>query len=178
MKHINKYVFSLTICIAVLLFAVAGWAIGRAAISSTQSASAQQEPPSLIATPENLQDLGLSFELVASADPLAQGTITQEQAVATALREMPDLKATTGVAASLGFLSSPELQRAASDGVAVDARLAGPTLVWAVTFHGIESLSSGQPGQPRRSAPALTVVIDGKTDEFIVAFPISDLTQK
>jgi hypothetical protein len=162
---------------AVLLLASVGLLISHAFIAHTQNASAQLPMSNLIVTPENLKDLGLTFTPVALADQQAQGIIEKEKAIAIALQEMPGLKAAIGNDTSLGLLSNPELQQASRAGIVVDPLLAGPCLVWAVTFHGIDSVSSGPPELPRRYAHDLVVIVDAKIGNYILAFPISDLSQ-
>lgn len=175
MKQIQIFATFIALFSLILLFAYIGFLISGALVANAPGASAQQQTSSLIATPENLKYLGLTFTPVDPADKQAQGSVAKERAIAIALQEMPGLKTATGNDATLGLISNPNLQQISRAGEAVDSRLAGPTLVWAVTFHGIDSVSSGPPGVPRHYAHDLVVVVDAKTSKYIVAFPISDL---
>jgi hypothetical protein len=176
MKRIQRFAAFIALFGLFLLSAYIAFLISGALAAPAPSASAQQQTSSLIATPENLKELGMAFTPVDPADKQAQGSIAKDRAIAIALQEMPGLKNATGNDATLGLISNPNLQQASRAGANVDSRLAGPTLVWAMVFHGIESVSSGPPGATHRYAHDLVVVVDARTGNYFVAFPISGLT--
>jgi hypothetical protein len=158
-----------------LLVAALGLWLGRM-VFTTQDVSAQAQLHGLAATPQNLRYLGFDFKAVGAADLQAQGAITQKQAIAAAIKDDPGLKAATGVSAMLGFLRDINLQGAASQGIAVDPHLADMGLVWLVTFEGIDNVSSGPVGAPRRVSHVESVVIDAKSGTYVTAFTLSDFT--
>jgi|GEM_PF-2094307 hypothetical protein len=177
MKRIQRFAAFIALFGLFLLFAYIAFLISGALAAPAPSASAQQQTSSLIATPENLKYLGVAFTPVDPADKRAQGAIAKDRAIAIALQEMPRLKNATGNDATLGLINNPNLQQASRAGADVDSRLAGPTLAWAMVFHGIESVSSGPPGAEHHYAYDLVVVVDARTGDYLVAFPISDLVK-
>ena len=138
-------------------------------VSTTQDVAAQAQLHGLAATPQNLRYLGFDFKNVGAADIQAQGAITQQQAIAAAIKDDPGLKAATGVSAMLGFLRDINLQ-------SIDHGVADMGLVWLLTFDGIKNVSSGPPGAPRGVSNAESVVIDAKSGVYVMAFTISDFT--
>jgi hypothetical protein len=153
-----------------------GFLKAHLAAFTTQGGSAHLLQKYLAATPQNLEYLGLSFIQVNVTDSQAQGAIGKDQAINAALNEEPGLKAATSVYAMLGFMSDSNLQQAANQGVPVDPHLVNMGLVWLVTFHGIETSSSGPPGAPHATSNELNVVIDAKTGNSVEAFPLFDVT--
>jgi len=176
MKGIQRFAAFIALVGLFLLSAYVAFLISGALAAPAPSALAQQQTLSLIATPENLKELGLVFTLVDPADKQAQGSIAKDRAMAVALQAMPGLKDATGSDATLGFISYPNLQQISRAGGNVDSRVAGPTLVWAIVFHGIESVSAGPPGSEHRYAHDLAVVVDARTGDYLVGSPISGLT--
>ena len=177
MKLIQRFAAFIVLFGLILLFAYIGFLISSTLVAQAPSASAQQQSLSLIATPENLKYLGLTFTPVNPADKQAQGSIAKEKAMAVALQISPGLKNATGNDATLGFISNMGLQQVSRAGGNVDSRLAGPTLVWAMVFYGIESVSMGPPGAEHHYANDLVVVVDARTGNYLVSFPISDLVK-
>ena len=146
-------------------------------ISSTTSAAATPQPTQyvptqwitpafeMIATPQNLQALGMTFVPVDPTDPQATGTITKEHAVSAALKEQPGLIHATYYSARFGWLTSTTIPI-----------LAVKRLVWMVTYQGIETSSSGPPGVKHYVSHEHTMVMDAHDGHYIVSFPIFDLT--
>ena len=143
-----------------------GWAIGHYFSQNTQNASALgAQPYELIATPHNLQYLGMTFT---QEDPSTQkniGSITREQAVSAGLKEEPGLTSATSYSTRLGVLTGANIPA-----------LAQGRLVWMITYQGIEDISSGPPEAERHVSHEYTVVIDAKTGKYVLAFPLFDVT--
>lgn len=177
MKRIQRFAAFIALFGLFLLSAYIAFLISGALAAPAPSALAQQQTSSLIATPENLKYLGVAFTPVDPADKHAQGSIAKDRAMAVALQISPGLKNATGNDATLGFISNMGLQQASRAGANVDSGLAGPTLVWAMVFHGIESVSMGPPGAEHHYAYDLVVVVDARTGDYLVGFPISDLVK-
>jgi hypothetical protein len=177
MRRIQRFAAFITLFGLFLLSAYIAFLISSAFVSTGPSALAQQQTSSLVATPENLKYLGVAFTLVDPADKQAQGSIAKDRAMAVVLQTSPGLKNTTSNDATLGLISYPNLQQASRAGANVDTRLAGPTLVWAMVFHGIESVSMGPPGAEHHYAYDFVVVVDARTGDYLVSFPISDLVK-
>ena len=177
MKSIQRFAAFIALFGLFLLSAYIAFLISSTLVPPASSASAQRQTSSLIATPENLKYLGVAFTPVDPADKRAQGFIAKERAMTVILQVSPGLKNATGYDATLGFISNPNLQQASRAGANVDSRLAGPTLVWAIVFHGIESASMGPPGAEHHYAYDLVVVVDARTGDYLMSFPVSDLVK-
>jgi hypothetical protein len=126
-------------------------------------------PASLLATPTYLDCLGYHFVPVATIDPSALAAISSEQAVSAAWQYEPALKSATIIDTSLGHLGNP------ANGGASGSAVAGASLVWVVSFSGVESVSSGPPGAPHHTANEYSVVIDAQSSQPLVAFPLCNI---
>jgi hypothetical protein len=170
MKPRGKLVF--VILTLALLVSVIGWLIGHSLISPAQNVSAQDQPRGLLATPENLGYLGLTFTPVAVTDNLALSAITRDQAIEVALSNEPGLKAATDIASQLGLL------RTVNDSGVTASDLAEGQLVWIITFFGVDTASSGPPGAPRYLSHEYHIVINALTGKYLMAFPLYEVTPK
>lgn len=163
---------------AALFVLAVGIIMGRMLVSTTQDASAQMPQHYLAATPQNLEYVGLSFTQIDIADSQAQGAIKKDQAIAFASNHGPELKAANDVSAILGFLSDTGLKQAATQGIQVNPQLTDMGLVWLVTFHGVETYSNGPVEAKRYISTEYNVVIDAKTGQYVMAFPLFDVTPR
>jgi len=141
---------------------VIGYSVFNHAHSEPTQVSQNNE---LIATPENLKSLGLNFKEMSLDDPQRTGLITKDQALSTAYQGEERLKNALRYSSHLGMIQSDNQEV---------IKLARP--VWLITFHGIESISSGPPGSAHYRSDVYTVVIDAQKGEYLFAFPIFDLT--
>jgi hypothetical protein len=172
-KHKMSFMF---VAVFALVALVIGGLTEYKAASTIQSVSAEEAQKYLAATPQNLEYLGLNFTRVEVADIRAQGAITKEQAISLALKEEPNLKVAASISVLLGFLLDANLQQAENQGIQIDPRLANMGLVWLVTFHGIETPSMGPSRSIRSISNEYNVVIDAMTGEYLMAFPLYDVT--
>jgi len=148
-----------------ILLAISG-GIGYILIINTPSVSTQvSQNNELIATPENLKNLGLNFKEMSVVDPQRSRLITKDQAVIIAYQSEPNLKNAVRFSARLGMIQSD-----------TQVVLKNVRPVWLITFHGIESTSSGPPGSPHSVSDEYTVVIDAQKGEYLFAFPLFDIT--
>ena len=113
------------------------------------------------ATPENLQFIDFLFTPLALTDTRLKNAISQDQAVLAALKFAPEGKTATKVTTQVGF----------SDGVVV-TDLLKDRLVWLVTFHGVDNVSSGPPGSTHRVSHELTVAVDAYQGNAIVSMTL------
>ena len=155
-----------------LLVLVVGLLIGSSITSSTQVVTAQDKPRGLFATPENLSYIRLAFTPVIVTDMLAQSAIIRDKAIEAALSNEPGLNAATDIDSQLGLLGT------LNDNLVTSSDLAEGKLVWVVTFFGVETASSGPPGAPRYISNEYHVIINAITGEYIMAFPLYDVTPK
>ena len=176
LKH--KLTTMVKLLLAGLFVLALGIIAGRMLASTTQDVSAQVPLHYLAATPQNLEYLSLSFTPVDIGDSQAQGAISKDQAIAAASNQGPQLKAASGTSALLGFLSDTGLKQAAAQGIPVDPHRVDMGLVWLVTFHGVETSSNGPVGAKRYVSTEYNVVIDAKTGQYVMAFPLFDVTPR
>jgi hypothetical protein len=115
--------------------------------------------PTLAVTQENLQFYDFQFTPLSPNDSRLEKSISQDQAVSAALQFEARGNQATFVTTQVGF----------SDGATLPD-LANERLVWLVTFHGVDSLSSGPPESTHQVSHELTVVVDAHTGERIVSF--------
>lgn len=152
--------------VGVLILLGTGWVIGRYVFINTQSASAQaNQEKELIATPENLLYLGLNFKEMNMDDSQRTRLITKDQALTIAYEGEPNLKKIVRFSTRLGMIQSDTQEI---------LRLVRP--VWLITFHGIESVSLGPKEAAHYTSEEYTVVIDAQKGEFLLGFPLFDVT--
>jgi hypothetical protein len=116
-------------------------------------------------TPENLQFIDFYFTPLDPTDNRLKKAISQDQAVLAALEFESTGKTATSVTTQVGF----------SDGVLVPD-LSNDRLVWLVTFHGLDIVSSGPPGSIHRVAHELTVAVDAYQGNGIVSMTLGIVT--
>ncbi len=144
--------------------------VGGCASQGNQSGSQTETTPGLasthvVATTENLQFIDFHFTHLDLNDSRLKNTISQDQAVLVALKFAPEGKKATSVTTQVGF----------SDGVMV-MDLSKDRLVWLVTFHGVDSVSSGPPGSTHRVSHELTVAVDAYQGNAIVSMTLGIVT--
>jgi hypothetical protein len=154
MKRPRSLSYSLSVVAWLFLIAVSG------CVSQGNLAAQPGTPlPHLAVTPENLQFYDFQFTPLSPNDSRLEKAISQDQAVSAALQFEARGKIATFVTTQVGF----------SDG-ATSLDLANERLVWLVTFHGVDSLSSGPPESTHQVSHELTVVVDAHTGEAIISF--------
>ena len=109
-------------------------------------------------TPENLQFLDFHFTSLDLSDPRLKNAIAQDQAVKSALEFEPFGKNATSFSTQVGYFDNIS---------AID--LQNHRLVWLVTYHGIDTVSSGPPGAEHHVAHTLTVAVDAVQGVGIVS---------
>ena len=116
-------------------------------------------------TPENLKFIDFNFTPLDLNDSRLKNTISQDQAVLAAINFESRGKNATSVTTQVGF----------SDGVMV-MDLPKDRLVWLITFHGVDSVSSGPPGSTHRVSHELTVAVDAHQGNAIVSMTLGIVT--
>ena len=166
---------------AVVIFAAAGWVLGRISSRNLQAMPVQAQGIGSVDT-KLLQDrLNFTFVPVDPAATANQVSVSEKDAIAVAESEQEGrLKAATSVTAELGYLTDTGLEAAASDPglqtdiqkgpVQVDTRLLGKQLVWVISFEGIDTVSNGPAESKHGVAHEFNSVIDANTGEFIIGF--------
>jgi hypothetical protein len=126
-----------------------------------------QNPTSthVAATPENLQFIDFHFTPIDLTDNRLKNAISQDQAVLAALQFEPAGKNASSVTTQVGF----------SDGAMV-LDLSNDRLIWLVTFHGVDSISSGPPDSIHRVAHELTIAVDAYKGNGIVSMTLGIVT--
>jgi hypothetical protein len=140
------------IAIGVVLLVIAGaaWIVG-ARLARDQAAG---RAPNYVV----LRLVDFPFTPIEANDPRLGKAISRQQALAAALAHDPGGKLASAVTVQAGF----------SDGVAVHD-LPPDRLVWLVTFHGVDSLSSGPPESVHRVSHELSVAVDAYQGSAIVS---------
>jgi hypothetical protein len=116
-------------------------------------------------TPENLQFLDFHFTSIDPTDPRLKKAITQDQAVKSALEFEPLGKNATSISTQVGYFDNIS---------AID--LQNKRLVWLVTYHGVDTVSSGPPGADHHVAHTLTVTVDAFQGVGIVSMTLAIVT--
>jgi len=119
----------------------------------------------MAATSENLQFIDFHFTPLDPTDNRLKKAISQDQAVLAALQFEPSGINASGVTTQVGF----------SDGAMV-SDLSNDRLIWLVTFHGVDSVSSGPPGSVHRVAHELTIAVDAYQGNGIVSMTLGIVT--
>ncbi|HQA29680.1 MAG TPA: hypothetical protein PLA02_10755 [Brevefilum fermentans] len=156
--------------LVILMGSMALIVIGGCASQGNQPGSQMKTTPDTSSTPvaatlENLQFIDFHFTPLDPNDSRLKNAISQDQAVLAALKFAPEGKKATSVTTQVGF----------SDGVMV-MDLPKDRLVWLVTFHGVDSVSSGPPGSTHRVSHELTVAVDAYSGNAIVSFTLGIVT--
>ena len=145
-------------------------AVGGCESQGNQPGSQTETTPDLSSTPvavtpENLQFIDFHFTPLDPNDSRLKNAISQDQAVLAALLFAPVGKIATSVTTQVGF----------SDGVTV-MELSKDRLVWLVTFHGVDNVSSGPPGSTHSVSHELTVAVDAYQGNAIVSMTLGIAT--
>jgi hypothetical protein len=159
MKRPRSLSFSLSVVAWLLIFAVSGCVSQGNPAAQPEATSPGTPLPQLSVTPENLQFYDFQFTPLNPNDSRLEKVISQDQAVSAALQFEARGQKATFVTTQVGF----------SDGATL-LDLANERLVWLVTFHGVDSPSSGPPESTHQVSHELTVVVDAHTGERIVSF--------
>lgn len=144
--------------------------IGGCIDQSNQPSSQAQvttPPPGIPAaiTPENLQFLDFHFTPIDPTDSRLIKAITRDQAVKSALEFEPLGKNATSISTQVGYFDNIS---------AID--LQNHRLVWLVTYHGIDTVSSGPPGAEHHVAHTLAVAVDAYQGVGIVSMTLAVIT--
>lgn len=116
-------------------------------------------------SPENLQFVDFHFTSIDTNDPRYRKVVTQNQAVKAALEFEPIGKNASSISTQVGYfdhISVTDLQ---------DQRL-----VWLVTYHGVDTVSSGPPGSDHHVTHTLTVAVDAFKGVGIVSMTLAIMT--
>jgi hypothetical protein len=149
-----------------LVFVIAGGCIGQSYQPSSQ-AQVTGHPPGIYAaiTPENLQFLDFQFTSIDPTDSRLIKAITRDQAVRSALEFEPLGKNATSISTQVGYFDNIST---------VDLQNHRP--VWLVTYHGVDTVSSGPPEAEHLVANTLTVAIDAFQGVGIVSMTLAVIT--
>ncbi len=165
MKNQNFHTFLVILMSCVILIAVGGCASQGNQPGSEMKTTSDKSSTPVAATPENLQFIDFHFTPLDPNDSRLKNAISQDQAVLAALKFAPEGKTATSVTTQVGF----------SDGVMI-MDLSKDRLVWLVTFHGVNSISSGPPGSIHRVSHELTVAVDDYQGNAIVSMTLGIVT--
>ncbi len=158
MKH-NKFSHWAIPILGIIIVAILGWSIGRLVLKNSKPLQAQtgQETGVDITTLENR--MGLAFVPV-DVTQVEVAIISQDEAIALAKQEKPKVEQASSVSAELGYLGSTP------NGVTI-YNLKDNHLVWFISFQGVTSYASGEPGTNNTSAVSneYNVIIDAVTGE-------------
>ena len=165
MKSQNFRTFLVILMGFVILIAVGGCASQGNQPDSQTKTTPDFSSKHVAATPENLQFIDFNFTPLVSNDSRLINAISQDQAVLAALKFAPEGEKATSVTTQVGF----------SDGIMV-MDLSKDRLVWLVTFHGVDSTSSGPPGSTHRVSHELTVAVDAYQGNAIVSMTLGIVT--
>jgi WD40 repeat protein len=158
----QKFLPFLVILIGFLILIVIGGCVSQGNLSDSKTETTRDLLSSHFgATPENLQFIDFHFTPLDSTDNRLKNAISQDQAVLAALQFESRGKTATSVTTQVGF----------SDGVMV-MDLSKDRLVWLVTFHGVDTVSSGPPGSIHRVSHELTVAVDAYQGSGIVSMTL------
>ena len=116
-------------------------------------------------TPENLQFLDFNFTSIDPTDPRLIKAINQDQAVKSALKFEPLGKNATSISTQVGYFDKVSGN---------DLQING--LVWLVTYHGVDTVSSGPPGSDIGVSHTLTVAVDAYQGVGIVSMTLAIVT--
>jgi len=130
--------------------------------SSTVATSSSLQ---IAVTPENIQFLDYYFSSIDPTDPQLKKSISQDQAVKSALEFEPLGKNAKSISTQIGYFDNIP---------AID--LQNKRLVWLVTYYGVDSVSSGPPGSKHSVAHTLTVAVDAFQGVGIVSMTLAIIT--
>ncbi len=143
-----------------------GGCVGQSSQSGNQAkATAPPLGINVSITPENLQFLDFHFTSIDPADPRLNKAITEDQAVKSALEFEPLGKNATSISTQVGYFDNNSV---------ID--LQNHRLVWLVTYHGVDTVSSGPPEAEHHVAHTLTVAIDALQGVGIVSMTLAVIT--
>jgi hypothetical protein len=162
----QKILTFLVILMGCMILIVIGGCVSQANQPGSYTETPPDASPTHIAvTPENLQFIDFHFTPLDPTDNRLKKAISQNQAVLAALKFESTGKTATRVTTQVGF----------SDGVLV-MELSKDRLVWLVTFHGVDNVSSGPPGSTHRVSHELTVAVDAYQGNAIVSMTLGIAT--